>query len=62
MDPVKWLAERLWDVQKEQFIRDGLRRHGAPDPVGQKVRVVAGAVAVVMACVVVAYTWRSIWK
>ncbi|VTU01027.1 unnamed protein product [Gemmataceae bacterium] len=38
MDPVKWLAERLWDVQKEQLIRDGLRRHGPPGPVGQKVR------------------------
>ncbi|WP_439624120.1 hypothetical protein [Gemmata sp.] len=61
MDPVKWLAERLWDVQKQQFIRDGLRRHGPPDPVGQRVRA-AGAAAVVVACVVVAYTWRSIWK
>lgn len=60
MDPVKWLAERLWDAQKQQFIRDGLGRPYPPDLVGQKVRIAAGAVALV--AVVVACLSRNMWK
>jgi hypothetical protein len=52
MDPMKWVAERLWGAQREQFIRDGMRRRVPPDPAGQRVRVVAGAVAMVVAAVV----------
>lgn len=60
MDPMKWVAERLWDAQRGQSIRDGMRRRVPPDSAGQRVRVVAGALAMVVAAVV--WVTRNLWK